>query len=142
MNIEHNSRMDYYRTPFGAVTKSQKIRLRLSLKDAGIPDDIKVVLTFFDNQWEENLAYVMKVGEYCVYEAEFLAPDKVGLLWYYFKVTVSGREIFYGNNGEMLGGIGEIYENSPNPYQITVFDKDFSVPKWFSGSVMYQIFPE
>lgn len=142
MNIEHNSRMDYYRTPFGAVTKSQKIRLRLSLKDAGIPDDIKVVLTFFDNQWEENLAYVMKVGGYCVYETEFLAPDKVGLLWYYFKVTVSGREIFYGNNGEMLGGIGEIYENSPKPYQITVFDKDFSVPKWFSGSVMYQIFPD
>ena len=142
MTIEHNSRMDFYRTPFGAVVKSEKIRLRLSLKDAGIPDSIKVILTFKDKISEENLYYVMKVGEYYVYETEFSVPDDVGLLWYYFKVTVSGKDVFYGNNGEMLGGVGEIYESSPKPYQITIYDKRFSVPKWFSGSVMYQIFPD
>lgn len=142
MIIEHNSRMDFYRTPFGAVGKSDKIGLRLSLKDAGIPDSIKVILNFRDKSWEENLCFIMNLGEYCVYETEIAAPDMVGLLWYYFKVTLSGRDVFYGNNGEMLGGIGEIYENNPKPYQITVYDKDFSVPKWFSGSVMYQIFPD
>jgi len=142
MVIEHNSRMEFYRSPFGAVTCGKKVLLRISLKEAGIPDILKVVFEFDGNFWERNLKYIMNVGEYCVYEAEIEAPEKTGLLWYYFEIVTGGKKVYFGNNEEMLGGNGKIYENNPKPYQITVYDEKYKTPDWFLGSVMYQIFPD
>lgn len=142
MIIEHNSRMDFYRTPFGAVTKGEKVRLRLSLKDAGIPQSIKVIFLFDDEKWEKNLGYILNLGEYCVYETEMVMPQKTGLVWYYFEIVTEKGRVFYGNNEEMLGGLGVMYNEAPKAYQITVYDKEYKTPEWFSGSVMYQIFPD
>lgn len=142
MIIEHNSRMDFYRSPFGAVKTGETVRLRISVKDAGIPDIIKTVYEFNGMTGEKNLKYIMNVGEYCVYEADIQVPGNVGLFWYYFELVIHGRHIYYGNNDEMLGGVGKMSDNIPKAYQITVYSKDYKTPSWFSGSVMYQIFPD
>lgn len=142
MNIEHDSRMEFYRSPFGAVTCGKKIVLRISLKDTGIPESLRAVLEFNGEVWDKHLKYIMNVGEYCVYETEAEAPEKAGLLWYYFEISVNGKKIYYANNEEMLGGKGEIYEQNPKPYQITVYNEYYETPQWFAGSVMYQIFPD
>jgi hypothetical protein len=43
-------------------------------------------------------------------------------------------------------GLGENYEgvvtSSPVKFQLTVFDGEFSVPKWLKGGIIYQIFPD
>lgn len=142
MVIEHNSRMEFYRSPFGAVTCGKKIMLRISLKDTGIPDVLKVIFEFDGKFWDRNLKYIMNVGEYCIYETEIEVPDRVGLLWYYFEIVTGGKTVYFGNNDEMLGGKGRIYENNPKPYQVTVYDEKYKTPDWFSGCVMYQIFPD
>ena len=142
MIIEHNSRMDFYRSPFGAVKCGESIHLRVALKDAGIPQVINAVFIFDETRREQHLKYVMNVGEYCVYETKTEVPRKTGLLWYYFEMILGGKKVYYGNNEEMLGGIGKIYEDSPKAYQVTVYSRDYHTPQWFAGSVMYQIFPD
>lgn len=142
MIIEHNSRMDFYRSPFGAVTNGERVVLRLALKDAGIPHIIKAVFEFESRKWEKNLKYIMNIGKYCIYETDVETPANTGLLWYYFEIVTDCGRVFYGNNEKMLGGTGKIYENNPKPYQITVYSKNYKTPEWFSGSVMYQIFPD
>ena len=142
MILEHNSRMELYRIPFGAVTCGTKVTLRLAAKDLGIPQIIRVIAEFDDASREYNMKYIYNVGEYCMYEAELEMPKKAGLLRYYFEIYTDDAHIYYGNNDACLGGVGKIYEEAPRAYQITVYNEDYRTPEWFSGSVMYQIFPD
>ena len=73
---------------------------------------------------------------------ELEMPEKGCLLWYYFIINTSQGTCYYGNNPEMLGGKGDLYDNVPYSYQITVYNKGAKSPDWFKHSVMYQIFPD
>lgn len=142
MKTEHDSRVEFYRKPFGAVHCGEKVRLRLSLRDAGIPQSIKAIFVSLNTKREQHLKYIMDIGEYCVYETEVEVPQYAGLFWYYFELVLDGKTLYYGNNADGLGGKGELYEELPQAYQITVYNRDYAVPEWFSGSIMYQIFPD
>ena len=41
----------------------------------------------------------------------------------------------------MLGGEGQVYEKSPAPYQITVYEES-TVSGWYKHAIVYQIFPD
>ena len=43
MEIEHNSRQEFFRSPFGAVTCGTEVRLRLSANGMGIPRAVKLI---------------------------------------------------------------------------------------------------
>lgn len=143
MKIEHNSQMEIYRSPFGAVTSGTKVRLRLGIADGGIPNSIKVHYRFKDENYFANMFYIFEVCGFCMYEAEIVMPDRVGNLWYYFEIVTSNGRLFYANNHQRLGGLGEEYLNEPDClYQITVYSPDYKTPEWFRESVVYQIFPD
>lgn len=145
MILEHNSQMLFYRSPFGATPCREKVRIRLSAKNAGLPHSVKVIL---QKEGEEesmafNMSYIMTVLEASIYETELVMPEKEGLLWYYFEVKNDEGTFYYGNNTQNLGGLGKMYEEVPIPrYQITVYSEDFQTPEWFSKSIAYQIFPD
>ncbi|MGZ7253993.1 glycoside hydrolase family 13 protein, partial [Streptococcus pyogenes] len=46
--------------------------------------------------------------------------------------------LYYGNNDEHLGGIGQIYNYNPVPYQVTICEKSY-IPDWYKEGVVYQI---
>ena len=145
MILEHNSQMLFYRSPFGAVTCTEKVKIRLSVKNAGLPHSVKLVLQREGEKESTsfNMAYIMTVMEASIYETELLIPEKEGLLWYYFELKNDEGTFYYGNNPENLGGLGKMYEEVPaSKYQITVYSKDFKTPEWFSKSIAYQIFPD
>ncbi len=145
MILEHNSQESFYRSPFGAVACSDKVTIRLSAKDAGLPHSVKLVLkNEMENTTEYiNMYYVFTVAGASIYEAKITIPDKETLLWYCFEVKNDEGTKFYGNNSELLGGMGEMYESLPDRrFQITVFRNDYKTPEWFSKSVAYQIFPD
>ena len=144
MTIEHNSRLDFYRAPFGAVCCGDKITLRLTVSGAGIPSSVKVLWNFDgENFSDKEMHYAMSIGEMSVYEAEITAPENVGLIWYHFCVSTDCGCKYYGNNSRCLGGLGEMYDNDKlNAFQITVYDKSYTTPEWFKSSVAYQIFPD
>ena len=52
------------------------------------------------------------------------------------------RSLYYGNNYANTGGEGRLgYEGEIAPYQITSY-RPSDVPEWYTGGIVYQIFPD
>ena len=143
MDIEHDSRLELYRAPFGAVPAGTVVRLRLGLRDAGLPRALKLKYSVGETLLEKTLYYVFEAGGCCFYETEVAMPRSPGLVWYYFEADMEDGAAFYGNNAEDSGGKGAVYETAPeHRYQITVYDPAYQTPEWFRKAVVYQIFPD
>lgn len=68
----------------------------------------------------------------------------------YFQVELFlGKGLYFYHfdfcNGSMIGlgedYMGEIQQN-PHEFQLTVYDKNYKVPSWLNGGIIYQIFPD
>ena len=143
--IFHDSHDLRYRSPFGAVPCHEKVVLRLGVK---LSEPVEaVVLRIWENNHPtqeiemqlEKSSVAKQPDTVSFYRAE-VKVSELGLYWYYFVVTSRDKVYYYGNNQDRLGGKGEIKEQVPSPYQITVYKEDLSVPSWFKESVLYQIF--
>ena len=143
MQIEHNSHLEFYRSPFGAVETGKEISFRILVKEGGIPHSIKCICKTKETTWETDMTYEFTAMGASVYRCNIKMPDNPCLLWYWFQVKTDNGLVYYGNNEKGLGGLGTEYpELPPLKYQITVYDKTFKTPDWFKGKVAYQIFPD
>ncbi len=144
MHIEHNSQTAFYRTPFGAVTTGSEIQLRLSVRNGGMPHSVRVVITpDGKDATRVDMAYVFSVQDASIYEAKINVGETPALLWYHFEVVTDNGTAYYGNNPELLGGVGAVYQDTPaKKFQITVYSEDYSTPDWFKNAIVYQIFPD
>lgn len=136
MELQHISNERFYRRPFGAVTCGTKVRLRLSVKDAGFPAYVRVI--YKTDSGEENYAdmpYVFSVQGVSIYEKEIEMPDTACLVWYYFELATDSGVVCCGN-----GGMSE--KENVRAFQITVYNEDYKTPDWFKTAVAYQIFPD
>ena len=142
MYIFHNSQEANYRKPFGAVACGTEVDLAVAISDC-IPEKVDLHI------WREGVGsrkFAMKertVTANCFeYEYKIKVPPTPGIYWYCFEVSANGQTMFYGNNADRLGGIGEMCDSYPAPFQITAFDKKFTTPDWMKTGIMYQIFPD
>lgn len=144
MQIEHNSRQNFFRAPYGAVTCGTEVRLRISIDGVGIPRAVKLVYKPDSSEAVYvDMPYVFSVLGSCIYEKTIKMPDAVGLVWYYFELETDAGVVYYGNNSENLGGKGEMSFQPPSrSFQITVYDKKYKTPNWFKEGIAYQIFPD
>lgn len=144
MELEHISRESFFRSPYGAVPCESKVRVRLSVRGAGIPHSVRVIYKIEGSEESlRDMPYVFSVQDVSIYEAELVMPKIPCLVWYFFEVANESGIVYYGNNCENLGGKGEAFDKKPeNLFQITVYDKAYKTPEWFKHSVAYQIFPD
>ncbi len=144
IDIEHDSRERFYRKPFGAVVCGTRIRLRVSVMGAGIPNSVKLIYTLDGGEPEDlDMHYLFSMGDRSIYSIKFTVPESECLVWYYFKIDTGLGTFFYGNNPEGLGGRGRLSIEKPsNSFQITVYKESYKTPEWFKHCVAYQIFPD
>ena len=143
-NVMHNSQDIYYRSNVGAAPTDSMIRLGIKLRTK---EEVRQILL---RMWRESFGekvVVLKTDADCAAEERFYYADvklpEIGcLIWYYFIIESASGTRYYGNNPEMLGGEGEIYDKEPPSFQITVYEKKSKTPDWFKKSIMYQIFPD
>jgi 4-alpha-glucanotransferase len=152
IKAHHNSQDLFYREPFGAVTCGQQITFRLKIFSA-LP-----VETCFLRLWETDREVVIPMlqtsdngqgsalttgpkpsAEQEVYEGKYQAPYDSSIVWYFFVIRIGTQTYYYGNNSKKLGGEGQLGEQEPPAYQITVY-KPAAIPKWYKQGLMYQIF--
>ncbi len=144
MRIEHNSRQRFFRSPKGAVTCGTEIQFRVAIDGAGIPRSVRLIYKQ-DGKDEvyEDMPFVFSVLGSCVYEKTVKMPDEACLVWYYFELSTDAGIVYYGNNSENLGGIGEMTFQPPSrSFQITVYNDYYETPEWFKNAIAYQIFPD
>lgn len=141
MNLEHNSRSCYYRSPFGAVTTGTEVTLRLAVSECGIPHYVRLIYIINGEKKYMEMCYINTICSNSIYEAKLTVPEKECLIWYYFKVETDSNTMYYGNNMGNFGGMGQSVHSAPmHSFQITVYDKNYETPEWFKNSVAYQIF--
>ncbi len=136
--IKHNSWEEKFRKPFGAVQSGEKVYINLEAENFS---KAELVLIYFDGTEEDIELSSKKINEdlYNYFTEINIRENYKGLIKYHFKLYKDCRVIYYGNNLDVLGGEGRVYQNSPKSYQITVY-KDFKVPIWFKEGIVYQIF--
>ena len=137
----HNSHNPYYRYPTGAVATDTSLYLGI---DINITEPIKSVSL---RLWQDIAGEKMIILTHSPtnpqhYFAQIATPNRGCLLWYYFIVESEKQTLFYGNTPEHSGGKGNIYEQVPPSFQITVYRFDAVTPDWFKHTIMYQIFPD
>ncbi len=132
----HDSTIQSYRDPTGAVVQDQLLTLRFKTRLNQV-SSVYVCLT--GEGFHQDIMMTQDNGYWRV---DIEAPSNPGVYWYYFKVNTGQKNVYYGTEGTRKGGIGCAYTEPPPSYQLTVYKKDFDTPDWFKKSVMYQIFPD
>lgn len=137
IKVMHDSQSIVYRRPFGAVEEGQKVKLSIDIEKEIV---VAIELLQFDGT-KVNIGMekeYLNSGNYR-YSIEIDTEDALGVLGYYFILIDGYDRVYYGNNDEHLGGIGQIYTYNPVPYQITIYKKS-NLPEWYKEGIIYQIF--
>ncbi len=138
-----NSQSTFYRTPFGAVEQDTEISLRLLAPRDFRSESAHLCVKYdLDSDWQ---FYEM---EWCgthsrgreIWECKY-APDRIGLYWYNFRLTNEDGEVEYIVPSDAYG-ISRVDSFQSQSWQLTSYKRGFATPKWLSGGVMYQIFPD
>ncbi|MFL0168646.1 glycoside hydrolase family 13 protein [Candidatus Clostridium helianthi] len=136
IQVLHDSQSIRFRRPFGAVEAGQKVKISININKDII---VAIELIKFDGtkmNMGMNKEYLNN-GEF-KYSVEIDTSDALGILEYYFILIDGYDRVYYGNNDNHLGGVGQIYTYNPVPYQITVYEKSF-IPSWYKEGVIYHI---
>ena len=133
----HNSHITEYREPFGAVERGTNVKLSIrTYNDAEVYLNL---IDFYDKQIVIRMDLEINNGEASKFSTVIQTDNLLGMNRYYFTIKRVGKQIYYGNNVDGLGGEGQKYYDNPIPYQITVYEKSY-VPEWYKDGIIYQIY--
>ncbi len=154
ISVHHNSLLQEYRSPFGAVATSlpgSRSFVRLVLQSSPSVERVRLRL------WTSG-AYGRQSGESwhslsrsadapkdadSSWVINLPIPADPAILYYFFEISKGSQIQYYvARNGPT--GEGELIDrlDDMRSFQITVYDRRFKVPDWLQGAVVYQIFPD
>ena len=134
-----DSRNKLYRSKIGALAAGETLRLRVLLHfDAHVHN----VYLMIKNDMDADYTYIEMapretLENYRFYDCDIQHAE--GLYFYCFKYTSDYGDFFITKQGTNLGVVSR---DTCMPWQLTVYEKDFKVPDWIKGGIIYQIFPD
>ena len=137
MRILFDSQQLFYKDPFGTLTQGQLCTLRIRIPATVEAVKVQCLLNFADGApgCEVLMQKERTEGAYDIFSGSF-AMDTPGLFFYHFRIckpSGSFRLFKQGHDTNMEAG---------DCWQLTCVPKDFTVPDWAKGAVIYQIFPD
>ncbi|MBD7913457.1 MULTISPECIES: glycoside hydrolase family 13 protein [Clostridium] len=135
----HNSHINQYRSPFGAVAVGTNVNLKI-LVDKGVEAYLNLI-NFIGEESVVKMSWEGDSGNRTLFSTKLDTLNLIGMNRYYFSLKKDDKYFFYGNNESALGGEGRIYYENPIPYQITVYEESY-IPEWFQEGIIYQIFAD
>ncbi|MBQ3596860.1 MAG: glycoside hydrolase family 13 protein [Clostridia bacterium] len=122
----YNSLDCNYKSIIGAVNENEE--LTISVK--GEFDSLSLLVRK-DGSTTPRVLPMVKDGAY--FRVTFTMPS--GLYFYMFSL---GDGKYIGKNSQFCG----VITRCPEEFQLTFYDKNYSVPSWLNGGIIYQIFPD
>lgn len=133
-----NSRNSIYRNPIGAVKNGTSVHFKITLSreyqcpaahlliereghESHVLDMFWCGMNGDDKEW---------------WECDF-TPEEPGLYFYYFEFKTS-----HGRKRLSRGSGGQAIPQGFDRWQLTVYSKEYTVPAWLKGGIIYQIFPD
>jgi len=146
--LEHNSRDDFYRQPYGAVPMGTAITLRFRTYANDVTGvRARIWDTTAGAQAVRAMTKIATVPDepfdYDIWELNLTAPSYLTILYYRFIVNDGSAIAFYEDDALQDGGLGQPYAASKDySWQIDVYDPAADSPDWAKDAVIYQIFPD
>ena len=138
MRILFDSKKTAFKDPFGTLTTGEMCTMHIHIPSSVAATEV-TCLFFADGSKEPDLAVPFRLkqqrGAYDIFEGHF-APEKPALYFYRFQISTGDnafRLFKYGNDTNMEAG---------DMWQLTCIPKDFTVPDWAQGAMIYQVFPD
>ena len=128
--------------PQGALKNNDDFYFEVFIKDDFYFNDFKIIIKneYTGEHISKRLEFKEKSREnYSTYHVTF-EPFNTGLYFYHFEVHFDSFYVYLKNN-KLDGKLVNSKEDLPD-WQLTVYDKNFTTPDWYKGSIMYQIFPD
>ena len=137
MRILFDSKNTLYKAPFGCIRPGENCRLTVHIPKSVETKSAEAVFLQEDGApfREFSLSKKETKGEYELWECNFTL-DTPALHFYYFQITGKTgpfRLFKQGRDTNMEAG---------DKWQLTCIPKDFHVPQWARGAVIYQVFPD
>lgn len=138
MRILYDSKKSEYKSVFGALREDEKCTISIKIP---ISCKTETVCIAFENEntgekHSLDMSLISEEDGYDIYSTDFSLETK-GLYFYHFHIVTEGSEFNLFRYGYDDTNIEE-----GQRWQITCYEKDFSVSDSFKGKVMYQIFPD
>lgn len=135
--IFFNSRSELDRLPCGAVTAGTTIRIGIRISSKLGIKKATLILHKDSDGFEKNfpLSLVWSESGYDRYECGITA-ETADLYWYFFKCDTASEYMF----AEKSGDGAKFCENVSMPWQLTVYDNNYTTPEWIKGGLFYHIF--
>jgi glycosidase len=153
MELFHNSRQTKFRKPFGAVPTDEKVEICIEISGFECLHDCYLGYSYGLKEFSEG-----KIRMSCsenapgLYSCNFKVPAESCLVFYWFEVITDNSLVYYTKNPSINDSTGVKTNTKPDilsktdnhtiPFQITVYNREFTTPDWFKGAVVYQIFPD
>lgn len=138
MRILYDSKNTEFKKPFGTLKEGEECEINIH-----IPTSCKtkrVTLQFFYEDGGFYTAFsLMRKSEYELYEiySTSFCLDKAALYFYRFEIETENETFPL-----LKQGYGDTNMCAGELWQLSCIPKDYSVPSFFKGKVMYQIFPD
>ena len=125
MKITHCSKELFYRDPYGAVPCGTPVTLRCRYEEMPTQPELYVR---YEAELQKCSFWVPPIE---------LRKDGDGLIAEFYL-----EEDLFQNAGLYFYAFSWDGQRDGTEYQITVYERDLSVPEWFLNTVIYQIFPD
>lgn len=117
----------FYKSQTGAVCENEEITFR-------VKGDFNSVVFVLRKDGESDCSYYKLIKKEDYFECVIVFAR--GLYFYFFEIN--GKEKFISLSNRYTGELTSKVEC----FQLTVYDKNFNVPDWVNGGIIYQIFPD
>ena len=137
----YNSRLSFYKTPFGAVPVGERVIFRV-VPPPDLPSPRPLLEIFPIGRGDDPAAVTQvemrgqplpgeKTGYSCAY-----TPEEAGVYQYRFRIRGSLGDFLLLRQPDSSAGV-----NQGGLWQLTVYEP-FTVPPGLEGAIFYQIFPD
>lgn len=116
------------------------INLRLGV-EYGFVNEAKIVMNQQKgtNEKELKMKYISTENDMNIFSCD-ISFENLGLYYFCFKLVINGaiKWIKYDEKNKCAC----MTEENMKYWTVTVYEKDYHVPEWAKGKIMYQIFPD
>lgn len=140
MYIPYISTKEYHKYPLGAVKEDTPLTFRFILpRDFGCTATRIVITKDGEDEVKFQMWWDCMQGDNEEWWKVQLSFPEKGLYFYHFEYdTPFGTSRIYRRKDSLKG----CFASSGEEWQFTVYDKNFTTPKWLKGGIIYQIFPD
>lgn len=134
--FKYNSRI--HKTPFGAARAGEKIKIVFPVTRSIWVGQVDLIVRKEEESRTFPLSFCGDDGNMTYFSCEFTL-EEWGIYYYRFEVFEVGGGVHYvgaGENGDAISG-----DFLPE-WQLTVYAKDYVVPKTVQGGIIYHIFAD